>query len=332
MAFPLTCWTVTNGAAGMENQCIGMAEAIGLSPTVKRISLKTPWRQLIPQLRIGLRFAFDRDSDPISPPWPDLVIGCGRHSLAALLRIRQATRGRTFTVYIQNPHLRADLFDLIIAPRHDRISGPNVVVTRGAVHRVTPQQLTAASAQFGPRLAWLPRPRVAVLIGGTNGVYRITPEITARLGDRLAALCHDHGAGLMVTPSRRTGKDNEAILRQRLSGLPAEIWDGSGDNPYFGYLGLADAIVVTGDSVSMVSEACSTGKPVYVIDLEGGSRKFNDFHRLMRDDDLVRPFTGTLEAWKGQRLDDNSLAATELHRRLVERGLMPRGALPHHEG
>src|SRR3546814_15726728 len=78
----------------------------------------------------------------------------------------------------------------------------------------------------------------------------------------------------MVTPSRRTGPDNEAILRARLAGLPAEIWDGEGENPYFAYLGLADAILVTADSVNMVCEAASTGKPVYVIALDGSSDKF----------------------------------------------------------
>src|SRR3546814_15097915 len=93
-----------------------------------------------------------------------------------------------------------------------------------------------------------------------------------RLAGQLATLARD-GWGLMITPSRRTGRRNEEILRRALAGLPAEIWDGDGENPYFGILALADHVVVTGDSVNMVSEAASTGQPVHVVHLQGSSAK-----------------------------------------------------------
>ena len=110
--------------------------------------------------------------------------------------------------------------------------------------------------------------------------------------------------------------ENEATLRERLAGHSAEIWNGAGDNPYFGYLGLADAIVVTGDSVSMVSEACATGKPVYVFDLEGGSEKFRRFHDNLRERGFTRPFTGSLEIWDYTPLRDTELVADEIRRRI----------------
>jgi hypothetical protein len=137
------------------------------------------------------------------------------------------------------------------------------------------------------------------------------------VAERLADLTRCFGAGLMVTPSRRTGADNEAILRNRLSGLPAELWDGTGENPYFGYLGLADAVVVTCDSVSMTSEACSTGKPTYVIELEGGSPKFRAFHDGLYQDGITRRFDGTLDLWTPPTLDDTEQVAEELRRRLA---------------
>jgi mitochondrial fission protein ELM1 len=145
----------------------------------------------------------------------------------------------------------------------------------------------------------------------------LSEAVTAQLADRLAALARDHGAGLMVTPSRRTGTANEAILRARLAGLPAVVWDGSGENPYLGYLGLADHIVVTCDSVSMVSEAASTGKPVHVVELEGGSPKFRSFHAALRAEGVVRPFTGDLPSWSYRPLDDTQLVADEIRRRLA---------------
>ncbi|HET8727389.1 MAG TPA: ELM1/GtrOC1 family putative glycosyltransferase, partial [Alphaproteobacteria bacterium] len=135
----------------------------------------------------------------------------------------------------------------------------------------------------------------------------------------LSNLARERGLGLMVTPSRRTGADNEAILRARLDGLPAEIWDGTGENPYFAYLGLADAIIVTADSVNMVCEAASTGKPVYVIELEGESAKFDAFHESMRRAGITRPFDGRLDDWSYQPLCETERAAAEVWRRMASR-------------
>lgn len=314
--WPLTCWVVSDGKAGMENQCIGLAESLGLTPVVKRVHLRTPWRQLTPYLRVGNRFAAGPKGDPVEPPWPDLLIGTGRQSIAVSLAVRKLSGGRTFTVQIQDPVMNPRHFDLVVVPRHDKLRGDNVLVTRGALHRVTPAILADAAERFAPKLAHLPHPRIAVLIGGDNGVYRLTPTIMGDVAERLANLTRTHGAGLMVTPSRRTGADNEAILRARLSGLPAEVWDGTGENPYFAYLGLADAVVVTCDSVSMTSEACSTGKPVYVIELEGGSPKFRAFHDGLYQDGITRPFDGSLDQWSYPPLNETEVVADEVRRRL----------------
>lgn len=314
-----TCWVLTDGKPGMENQCLGLAEAVGASPVVKRIALRSPWRQATPYLPISLRAALKAGSDPLSPPWPDLLITSGRQAVGLALAIRRKSGGRTFCVHIQNPGVPFFRFDLVVLPRHDRKAGANVLLSRGALHRVTPQRLAEAAARFAPRLTHIPRPRAAVLIGGSNGVYHLTPTVMGDVAERLALLARDRGIGLLVTPSRRTGADNEAILRARLRDLPAEIWDGSGENPYFAYLGLADCVIATCDSVSMISEAASTGKPVYVIELEGGSAKFRDFHRMLYEDGVARPFTGEFATWDYAPLDDTQRVAAEVVRRMAAR-------------
>src|SRR5262249_7167556 len=156
-------------------------------------------------------------------------------------------------------------FDVLVVPKHDALEGPNVIITEGAVHRITRAKLAEAAKRFGPHYADLPAPRLAVMIGGSNDRYRLTPERMRVLAAQLAALAKG-GAGIMVTPSRRTDPESARILKDALAGLTADIWDGSGENPYFGLLALADAILVTRDSVSMTSEAAFTGKPVHVID------------------------------------------------------------------
>jgi mitochondrial fission protein ELM1 len=310
---------VGDGKAGMENQCLGLALSLGLEPVVKRVHLRAPWRLLTPHLRIGLGFAASSKGDSIGPPWPDLLIATGRRSIATSLAVRRASGGRTFTVQIQDPKIDPAHFDLVVVPRHDRVRGANVMVTRGALHRVTPAVLADAGQRLAPRLAHLPHPRIAVLVGGNSGAHALTPAIAATIAGRLARLARVHGAGLMVTPSRRTGAENEAVLRQGLAGLPAEVWDGSGENPYFAYLALADAVVVTCDSISMVTEACFTGKPVYIIELDGGSAKFSAFHQDLYRDGITRPFTGELDRWTYPVFDDTADVAAEVRRRLADR-------------
>jgi hypothetical protein len=141
------------------------------------------------------------------------------------------------------------------------------------------------------------------------------------IGERLAALARDSGAGLMVSTSRRSGAALTAAVKERLQDVPHVLWEGQGENPYFAYLGLADYIVVTCDSVSMVTEACATGKPVYVIDLPGGSRKFLEFHASFRREGYTRPFSGVLEQWQRPPLTDMENAVVEIKRRLAAAGI-----------
>jgi mitochondrial fission protein ELM1 len=129
------------------------------------------------------------------------------------------------------------------------------------------------------------------------------------LADQLAALARETGGSLLVTTSRRTGADNIGILERRLGGSPHILWTGAGENPYYAFLGSADAILVTADSVNMTSEACTTGKPVHVISLEGAGGKFARFHAALQEDGLTRPFKGRLEAWSYAPLDDVQIVA-----------------------
>jgi len=289
----LTCWIVTEGASGTENQCLGIAEALGVIPLVKRIKLRFPWRQLSPWLSFGHQYALASGSDQVDPPYPDILIASGRKSVGLALHIKKQSGGKTFLVQIQDPGIDPKHFDLVVAPEHDGVRGDNVLVTTGALHRVTPEKIAAERKKFESRLERLPRPRVAVLIGGSSKYYKMTSGNAKKLAEGLLAL----KAGIMITASRRTGAENTRLLRETLTGDNIFFWDGAGDNPYFAMLGLADHIIVTEDSVSMISEAVSTGKPVHIAQLDGGGRRLDLFHRDLRQKNCIRPFTGSLETW-----------------------------------
>lgn len=315
-----TCWVMSDGRAGIENPCLGLAESMGLAPIVQRIALRAPWRQLTPYLPLpGLSLGLASTSARLSPPWPDLLITSGRQAVGLSIAIgRKAPR--CVRVHIQNPGVAFDRFDLVSLPAHDGKSGTNLVESIGAIHRVTAEKLAAAAEKFAPRVAGLARPLVAVMIGGSNRFSILTPQIMAGVADQLATLVRDQGVGLMITTSRRTGAENEAILRERLAGLPVWLWDGTGDNPYFGFLALADALIVTSDSVAMVSEAASTGKPVHIIELAGNAPKFTRFHDRLRQTGITRPFQGQLESWDYAPLDDTARLAARTWEALSRKG------------
>ena len=166
----ITCWVVTDGKAGMENQCLGLAEALGLAPAIMRVKLRSPWRELSPFLRHGLRYAFSRAGNNFGPPWPDLLIATGRASIPASLYVRRASRKDglpspkrssgfaqagargTLVVQLQNPVIDPAYFDLVVVPRHDGLTGPNVMTTRGALHRVTAEMLAREGEIWRPKL------------------------------------------------------------------------------------------------------------------------------------------------------------------------------------
>lgn len=312
----LTCWVMSDGGAGMENQCLGLAEELGLAHQVKRIKIRQPWLSLPPDFWIRPLKALSPASDAIQPPWPDVLISSGRKTVGIAAAIRQASEGRTFAIQIQDPVGLRNHFDVIVTPRHDHLTGDNVISTYGSLTRVRHEKIAAEAEKFRDSVAHLPRPLVAVMVGGSNKVFDLNEEQARKLLEGLGRMCAEDRTGLLVTPSRRTAQSVRELVREGVSTLPALWWDGDGDNPYLGWLGLADAFVVTADSVNMVSETLNTGKPVMVFDLPGRKRKFAEFHGTLRDAGITRTFDGRLKQWTYPTFDDTADVARDVAGRI----------------
>jgi mitochondrial fission protein ELM1 len=313
-------WIVTDGSVGMEAQGIAVAEAVGLPFSLRQVRvtggmglLPVPLQLLVPPSRLLRSVA---GNGPLEAPWPRLIISIGRRSVPVALAVKRLSHPHAFALHIQNPKVPARFFDLIAAPVHDDFEGPNVIVTFGAVHGVTGNRIAEEAKRFAPRVKTLPHPRIAVLLGGESQAFSFQPKAASAFGSKLAALAKESGASLLVTPSRRTRPDALASLASAIDDVPHFVWDGTGDNPYFAFLGLADAIVVTEDSVNMVTEATGTGKPVYVQKLEGRSARLARFHRLMQERGATRPFAGRLESWRYPPINDTELVASTIRRAL----------------
>ena len=307
-AAPSRAWALTPGSAGHEVQCVGVIEAVGLAAGIRRVAPRRPWSWLAPW---GPAAA----DATIAPPWPDLVVASGRQAIPYARAIRRHSRGASLVVVLQNPVVPPSWFDLVWVNEHDGVAGPNVVATLTAPHTLTAARLAAGAAALAERVGALPRPWIGVSLGGASGAYAFGAEEAAGLGRVLARLAAATGGSIVASPSRRTGAPALAALGAALAAVPAWLWDGtSGDNPYFGILGAADALVVTCDSVNMLGEAAFTGKPVFGWRLPGGTDKFRRFHAGLEASGALR--------W----LDEAALAAQLSARSLATWDYRPQNA------
>ncbi len=290
----LITWVLTDGKAGDELQALSVTEALGLDPEIRRIAPKPPFSWFMPWGPIDPRERPGAPASPLAPPFPDLLVASGRRAVAYLRFVKKATGGRTYTVFLKDPRTGPKAADLIWSPAYDRLRGPNVLNTLTPPHRVSARRIEAARANPDPRLARLPHPRVAVLVGGDSRHHRFSDEDIARLTRHLTSVAGT-GAGLMVTASRRT----PPALRAALTALTAQhggfFWDGTGENPYVDLLALSDFIVATADSFNMIGEAAVSGRPILVFEPSGGHPKLDVYMRGLKAHGVVHPFEGRLE-------------------------------------
>ncbi len=322
-----SAWIITDGKAGMLVQARGVADALGLDYLEKVVQPKALWAALAPFGPVGPSERLGRPGSDFAPPWPDVVIATGRASIPYVRAIRRKAGPRTYTIVLQDPKTGANTADLIWVPEHDRRRGANVITTPTAPHSFSQKRLAALRASPAEDIAALAGPRITVVLGGKNGVYKFTEADDDRLQESLSSLAQ-LGASFMITSSRRTHKRLIAAAEAATREAPRILWTGEGNNPYPGFLASADALIVTADSVNMCGEACATGRPVYIFTPSGGSAKFTRFHEALAASGAVRAlpdrFT-TLVSWDYSPLDAAVSIAAEIEQRYARRSRMVPG-------
>lgn len=305
------CWAISDGAAGNERQAVALARALGLSPRVLRVRLREPWNALAPRLAFAAQAAIrDEHGGPFAAPWPDIAIGCGRRAALVTRVLRRWSGGRCFSVQILDPRIDSRAFDVVVAPQHDRVRGANVLHSIGALNAVDRAWLGDARVRFA-RFAALPAPRTAVLIGGSNRAQRLDDAYFDALLDRLAARHATDGGSFLVSVSRRTSAPATARLRAAFARFPGVFWSGDadGENPYAGLLAWADRILVTPDSVNMLSEASATGKPLYTFAPRPIAGKLAAFHAELRASGHLRMLDGASHPQQPAPLEETAAIA-----------------------
>jgi uncharacterized protein len=312
------CWAITDHAAGNQRQALALAERLGMPVRHLVLSPRAPWSWLSPRFMLGGRLALTRPQrTAFAPPWPDVAIGCGRSAALFTRMLRTLAGHHCYTVQILDPRIDPAHWDTVIAPQHDQLSGPNVLQPLGSLNPVDDVWLQDGREAW-PALGNLPGPRIGVLIGGPRTGIRIDADYAQQLATQLLARQRAEGGSLLVLASRRTPAAVIEVLRTALRDVPGLFWSGvaDGNNPYPGVMAWADRLVVTPDSVNMLSEACAVGCSVQTLVSAPLPDKLARFHQSLREAGLLHDL-GSEPPLRQTPLRETEAIAQTLRRRIL---------------
>ena len=301
-------WIISSGLIGCENQCLGVMERMGIKAKLKRIN---PSKVLSLTAPYG-RPIFDKQ---LKSPWPDLAIAAGRRTIPYLRHIKRLSKNRCKTIYLQDPKINSEAFDIVWAPLHDKIKGDNVVKTVTSPNRVNDDLLISSYNEWTHIFSKFTKPLIGFLIGGKSKAYKFNHSECNKILDSIR-LTLDKGHTPLITISRRTPKNLTTRIKEILKEKEHILYDGEGPNPYFAILKASNIIVVTPDSANMISEAISVPKPVYFIDMESHSKRFKKFINTLVNSNHIRPFQEELDFFQNKKLDATQEIVDYIHENL----------------
>jgi len=324
---PPRVWLLFGHKAGDNEQLRALADSLGWPYEIKHLVYRRT--ELITNRLLGVTLAgiVKSRSSPLRPPWPELIITAGRRNDPVAQWIRRQARGRVRLVRLGRPWAALEVFYLVVVtPQYPLPPHPRLIRNTLPLHRIDDHRLGRAAAEWGPRLAHLPRPYIAVLAGGNSGAYTLEPELADYMGHKAAEMAEAGGGSILVTTSPRTPKAAARRLIEAARRRPSFIYEwgsSEGPNPYLGYLALADELIVTGESISMLTEAYASGRPVHIVDLDPAGAAAH--HGIPRPRFVTRlkrarihPLIHRLGMWTGPRRLRRDLR--EVHRVLIEAG------------
>ena len=308
---------LTQGMHGMISQTEGLAKALKLNFKHQKIKLKPLWNFIPPKLTpisenlLTEKFVCDSR----------IVISCGRKSVIPSIALKKRFGNQIFNIHIQDPKVSFKHFDLIISPEHDNIKGENVITTQGSIHYLTKKEIAENSRYL--KLGKEKKKIVSFIIGGPNRYYSYSEEQIHFIFNKIKTLFTPDKFKIVVIPSYRTP---ERIIKKAFNtfGFNHHVVKMIDKKAYLSSLAIADYIIITCDSTSMISEAAVTGKPVYIAMMKPNRniRRFRSFYNQFKDLGIIKELTDNIDSWSYDRLDEVNRIAPIIREKMKKNGII----------
>ena len=302
---------LTEGMHGMISQVEGLAKSLDLDFIHEKIELNNFWKMIPPKITPIQKFVFKNNIENNF----DIVISCGRKSVIPSIYLKQKFKNKIVNIHIQDPKVSLDNFDFIVAPEHDGLKGTNVLTTKGAIHYLRNSELSENENYLKSQIN--KEKLVTLIVGGPNKYYdyndKTIDEIFLKIKDNFI----NKGYQLIFIPSMRTPQ-NVINKAGNYFGQNQIIITNVDKKAYLSSLKLADHIVVTCDSTSMISEAAMTGKPIYVAQMSAikNNKRFRKFFELFKSLNIIKDLENSVEEWNYEKLNETDKISSYIKEQL----------------
>ena len=306
---------LTEGMHGMISQVEGMAKALKTEYNHKIIRLSFPWNLVPPKLTPISEIILKDKSYLFNNEIPDLIISCGRKSVIPSILFKKKNPN-IFTIHIQDPKVRSENFDIIIAPEHDDLKGNNVLSSKGAIHYITELEINNMKPYLSSKIT--NQKIVSLILGGPNKYYKFDKDQLIKIFDEVKFNFINKGYSALAIPSMRTPK---AIIDLAVTKFKSDAYvvNTVDKQAYLSALALATNIVVTCDSTSMISEAATSGKPIFVAHMKPkrNNYRFQKFFQLFKEMGIIRNLGEQADSWTYNKLNEAERIAMHINNKMV---------------
>ena len=303
---------LTEGLHGMISQVEGLAKALDLDYFHEKIELNTPWNLVPPSLTPSKKFIF---KNQISKEY-EVIISCGRKSVIPSIVLKKNCNKKVINIHIQNPKVSLQNFDFVVVPDHDSVDGPNVLISKGAIHYLTIDEINNAKDYLVNKIE-KGKDVITLILGGPTKYYNYSKEHISEIFSKINKQILEKNLQLILIPSNRT-PENIIQFAKEYFGKNSLIIDTVDKQAYLSSLSLAKYIIVTCDSSSMISEAALTGKPIYVamIPATRSDKRFQKFRNLLESMNIIRKLEDEMHTWSYDKLDETNRIARLIKEKL----------------
>ena len=303
---------LTEGLHGMVSQVEGLAKALDLDYFHEKVELNNFWKLIPPKFTPVKKFVFKNN---IQRDF-DIIISCGRKSVIASIFLKKNNKKKIKNIHIQDPKVNFQNFDYIISPEHDELKGDNILSSKGAIHYLTSSEINEKKNYLLDRIS-KEKKIITLILGGPTKYYAYSNQNILNIFSKISKQILNNNFQIIVIPSNRTPIKTIELAKTFFSEEHLIIEKVDKD-AYLSSLGVADYIIVTCDSSSMISEAALTGKPIYVAMIPPSKRdiRFHKFRKLFKKMNIIREFEDKLEFWNYEKLDETKRIAYEIKNKL----------------